>query len=63
MFQPMLYGLGKSHIHRMHIRSFEQINYSTILPCLFPDQSMLDEIEKNINDDMKRIVTWLKQLK
>uniref|UniRef100_A0A3Q1DCT5 Mediator of RNA polymerase II transcription subunit 14 n=1 Tax=Amphiprion ocellaris TaxID=80972 RepID=A0A3Q1DCT5_AMPOC len=27
------------------------------------DQSMLDDIEKTINDDMKRIITWLQQLK
>lgn len=24
---------------------------------------MLDDIEKTINDDMKRIITWLQQLK
>ena len=28
-----------------------------------PDQSMLDDIEKTINDDMKRIISWLQQLK
>lgn len=27
------------------------------------DQSMLDDIEKTINDDMKRIISWLQQLK
>lgn len=29
----------------------------------FLDQSMLDDIEKTINDDMKRITSWLQQLK
>lgn len=27
------------------------------------DQSMLDDIEKSINDDMKRILSWLQQLR
>lgn len=27
------------------------------------DQSMLDDIEKTINEDMKRIISWLQQLK
>lgn len=27
------------------------------------DQSMLDDIEKTLNDDMKRIISWLQQLK
>ena len=34
-----------------------------LLCSLSPDQSMLDDIEKTINDDMKRIVSWLQQLK
>lgn len=33
-------------------------------PNVIPlDQSMLDDIEKTLNDDMKRIISWLQQLK
>lgn len=35
-------------------------NNSNVIP---PDQSMLDDIEKTLNDDMKRIISWLQQLK
>ena len=41
------------------------IDWPTLNWLIFsiPDQPMLDDIEKTINDDMKRILTWLQQLK
>lgn len=75
MFQPMLYGLGKWEptltqklfycfifVHCVDPSMLISVN---IKPWGFIslDQSMLDDIEKTINDDMKRIVSWLQQLK
>lgn len=75
MFQPMLYGIGKqgdahTHVHTLmhtHIHHISKLGHTHTmysLPlCLSPDQSILDDIEKTINDDMKRIISWLQQLK
>lgn len=73
IFQPMLYGLGKpwqttcllnisTPVHaccKIHI-FIPTHNPSNVIS---PDQSMLDDIEKTLNDDMKRIISWLQQLK
>lgn len=32
-------------------------------PDVLADQMTLDDIEKSVNDDMKRIIPWLQQLK
>lgn len=42
------------------IHSSVKVNPSIFV---FLDQSMLDDIEKTINDDMKRIISWLQQLR
>lgn len=68
MFKLMLYGLGKSWI-KLSRKYFAVVvaKLMSILLCFvcvfFKDQSMLDDIEKTINDDMKRILSWLQQLK
>uniref|UniRef100_A0A4W5LT47 Mediator of RNA polymerase II transcription subunit 14 RM3 domain-containing protein n=1 Tax=Hucho hucho TaxID=62062 RepID=A0A4W5LT47_9TELE len=75
MFQPMLYGIGKQGGAHTHTRTHSCIHTHHIgkpththcthfhCVCLSPDQSILDDIEKTINDDMKRIISWLQQLK
>uniref|UniRef100_A0A673L1M3 Mediator of RNA polymerase II transcription subunit 14 n=1 Tax=Sinocyclocheilus rhinocerous TaxID=307959 RepID=A0A673L1M3_9TELE len=57
---PILEPCGRSEC--LHI--FVDLHSGMFQPMLYGvDQSMLDDIEKNINDDMKRIVTWIQQLK
>lgn len=42
------------------LRTAVKIIYS---PNILTDQLTLDDIEKSVNDDMKRIIPWLQQLK
>lgn len=42
------------------LRTDVKIIYS---PNILTDQLTLDDIEKSVNDDMKRIIPWLQQLK
>ncbi|XP_028993149.1 mediator of RNA polymerase II transcription subunit 14 isoform X2 [Betta splendens] len=57
---PILEPCGRSEC--LHI--FVDLHSGMFQPMLYGlDQSMLDEIEKTINDDMKRIISWLQQLK
>ncbi|XP_038140730.1 mediator of RNA polymerase II transcription subunit 14 isoform X2 [Cyprinodon tularosa] len=57
---PILEPCGRSEC--LHI--FVDLHSGMFQPMLYGlDQSMLDDIEKNINDDMKRILSWLQQLK
>ncbi|TRY59331.1 hypothetical protein DNTS_033558 [Danionella cerebrum] len=53
-------SVEKLLIDSVHARSHQKLQE---LKAILKNQSMLDEIEKSINDDMKRIVTWLQQLK
>ncbi|XP_044297689.1 mediator of RNA polymerase II transcription subunit 14 isoform X1 [Varanus komodoensis] len=57
---PILEPCGRSeclHIFvDLHSGMFQLMLYGI-------DQQTLDEIEKSVNDDMKRIITWLQQLK
>lgn len=57
---PILEPCGRSEC--LHI--FVDLHSGMFQPMLYGlDQSMLDEIEKTINDDTKRITSWLQQLK
>ncbi|KAL6101206.1 med14 [Pungitius sinensis] len=57
---PILEPCGRSEC--LHI--FVDLHSGMFQPMLYGlDQSMLDEIEKTVNDDMKRILSWLQQLK
>ncbi|KAK0132385.1 Mediator of RNA polymerase II transcription subunit 14 [Merluccius polli] len=57
---PILEPCGRSEC--LHI--FVDLHSGMFQPMLYGlDQSMLDDIEKTINDDMKRIAYWLQQLK
>ncbi|XP_061735676.1 mediator of RNA polymerase II transcription subunit 14 isoform X2 [Nerophis ophidion] len=57
---PILEPCGRSEC--LHI--FVDLHSGMLQPMLYGlDQSMLDEIEKTVNDDMKRIGSWLQQLK
>ncbi|XP_034042041.1 mediator of RNA polymerase II transcription subunit 14 isoform X2 [Thalassophryne amazonica] len=57
---PILEPCGRSEC--LHI--FVDLHSGMFQPMLYGlDQSLLDDIEKNINDDMKRIISWLQQLK
>ncbi|XP_033842585.1 mediator of RNA polymerase II transcription subunit 14 isoform X2 [Periophthalmus magnuspinnatus] len=57
---PILEPCGRSEC--LHI--FVDLHSGMFQPMLYGlDQSVLDDIEKNINDDMKRITSWLQQLK
>ncbi|XP_029113974.1 mediator of RNA polymerase II transcription subunit 14-like isoform X2 [Scleropages formosus] len=57
---PILEPCGRSEC--LHI--FVDLHSGMFQPMLYgTDQSMLDDIEKSINDDMKRIISWLQQLK
>uniref|UniRef100_A0A8C9W527 Mediator of RNA polymerase II transcription subunit 14 n=1 Tax=Scleropages formosus TaxID=113540 RepID=A0A8C9W527_SCLFO len=57
---PILEPCGRSEC--LHI--FVDLHSGMFQPMLYAlDQSMLDDIEKSINDDMKRIISWLQQLK
>uniref|UniRef100_A0A8B9LPT3 Mediator of RNA polymerase II transcription subunit 14 n=1 Tax=Astyanax mexicanus TaxID=7994 RepID=A0A8B9LPT3_ASTMX len=60
-------SVEKLLIDSVHARSHQKLQeLKAILKSSNPSdnyQSMLDDIEKTINDDMKRIVTWLQQLK
>ncbi|XP_061826759.1 mediator of RNA polymerase II transcription subunit 14 isoform X2 [Nerophis lumbriciformis] len=57
---PILEPCGRSEC--LHI--FVDLHSGMLQPMLYGlDQSMLDDIEKTVNDDMKRIVSWLQQLK
>ncbi|XP_029496764.2 mediator of RNA polymerase II transcription subunit 14-like [Oncorhynchus nerka] len=57
---PILEPCGRSEC--LHI--FVDLHSGMFHPMLYGiDQSMLDDIEKTINDDMKRIISWLQQLK
>ncbi|XP_006638955.1 mediator of RNA polymerase II transcription subunit 14 [Lepisosteus oculatus] len=57
---PILEPCGRSEC--LHI--FVDLHSGTFQPMLYgTDQSTLDEMEKSINDDMKRIIPWLQQLK
>uniref|UniRef100_A0A672I9H7 Mediator of RNA polymerase II transcription subunit 14 n=1 Tax=Salarias fasciatus TaxID=181472 RepID=A0A672I9H7_SALFA len=57
---PILEPCGRSEC--LHI--FVDLHSGMFQPMLYGlDQSMLDDIEKTINDDMKRITSWLQQLK
>uniref|UniRef100_A0A1A7WW07 Mediator of RNA polymerase II transcription subunit 14 n=1 Tax=Iconisemion striatum TaxID=60296 RepID=A0A1A7WW07_9TELE len=57
---PILEPCGRSEC--LHI--FVDLHSGMFQPMLYGlDQSLLDDIEKNVNDDMKRILTWLQQLK
>uniref|UniRef100_A0A1A8FHW1 Mediator of RNA polymerase II transcription subunit 14 n=1 Tax=Nothobranchius korthausae TaxID=1143690 RepID=A0A1A8FHW1_9TELE len=57
---PILEPCGRSEC--LHI--FVDLHSGMFQPMLYGlDQSILDDIEKNVNDDMKRILTWLQQLK
>ncbi|KAJ3591575.1 hypothetical protein NHX12_006708 [Muraenolepis orangiensis] len=56
---PILEPCGRSEC--LHI--FVDLHSGMFQPMLYGlDQHMLDDIEKTINDDMKRIVSWLQQL-
>lgn len=73
MFQPMLYGLGTYELFSFFFVTFSlfykevKVLWCTVsnikLWFVSLDQSMLDDIEKSINDNMKRILSWLQQLK
>ncbi|XP_060263360.1 mediator of RNA polymerase II transcription subunit 14 isoform X7 [Ovis aries] len=75
MFQLMLYGLAQAAItenHRMgdlnnrnlFSHSFGDWKYEIRLPAWSSyDQATLDDMEKSVNDDMKRIIPWIQQLK
>ncbi|XP_061580211.1 mediator of RNA polymerase II transcription subunit 14 isoform X1 [Cololabis saira] len=57
---PILEPCGRSEC--LHI--FVDLHSGMFQPMLYGlDQSMLDDIEKSINEDMKRITSWLQQLK
>ncbi|XP_056902805.1 mediator of RNA polymerase II transcription subunit 14 isoform X1 [Takifugu flavidus] len=57
---PILEPCGRSEC--LHI--FVDLHSGMFQPMLYGlDQSMLDDIEKSINDNMKRIISWLQQLK
>ncbi|KAM6986472.1 mediator of RNA polymerase II transcription subunit 14 isoform 2-T2 [Aplochiton taeniatus] len=57
---PILEPCGRSEC--LHI--FVDLHSGMFQPMLYGiDQSTLDDIEKTINDDMKRIISWLQQLK
>uniref|UniRef100_H2M535 Mediator of RNA polymerase II transcription subunit 14 n=1 Tax=Oryzias latipes TaxID=8090 RepID=H2M535_ORYLA len=57
---PILEPCGRSEC--LHI--FVDLHSGMFQPMLYGlDQSMLDDIEKTINEDMKRIISWLQQLK
>uniref|UniRef100_A0A3B5PRI5 Mediator of RNA polymerase II transcription subunit 14 n=1 Tax=Xiphophorus maculatus TaxID=8083 RepID=A0A3B5PRI5_XIPMA len=57
---PILEPCGRSEC--LHI--FVDLHSGMFQPMLYGlDQSMLDDIEKTVNDDMKRILSWLQQLK
>ncbi|XP_061679090.1 mediator of RNA polymerase II transcription subunit 14 isoform X3 [Syngnathoides biaculeatus] len=57
---PILEPCGRSEC--LHI--FVDLHSGMLQPMLYGlDQSMLDDIEKTVNDDMKRILSWLQQLK
>ncbi|XP_043927769.1 mediator of RNA polymerase II transcription subunit 14 [Protopterus annectens] len=57
---PILEPCGRSEC--LHI--FVDLHSGMFHPMLYGiDQTILDDIEKSINDDMKRIIAWLQQLK
>ncbi|KAJ8407315.1 hypothetical protein AAFF_G00278890 [Aldrovandia affinis] len=57
---PILEPCGRSEC--LHI--FVDLHSGMFQPMFYGvDQSMLDDIEKSINDNMARITTWLQQLK
>ncbi|KAF3694623.1 Mediator of RNA polymerase II transcription subunit 14 [Channa argus] len=57
---PILEPCGRSEC--LHI--FVDLHSGMFQPMLYGlDQSMLDDIEKTINNDIKRIISWLQQLK
>ncbi|XP_037136584.1 mediator of RNA polymerase II transcription subunit 14 isoform X2 [Syngnathus acus] len=57
---PILEPCGRSEC--LHI--FVDLHSGMLQPMLYGlDQSMLDDIEKTINDDTKRILSWLQQLR
>ncbi|KAJ8004670.1 hypothetical protein DPEC_G00138730 [Dallia pectoralis] len=57
---PILEPCGRSEC--LHI--FVDLHSGMFQPMLYGiDQSMLNDIEKTVNDDMKRIISWLQQLK
>lgn len=57
---PILEPCGRSEC--LHI--FVDLHSGMFQPMLYGiDQSILDDLEKTINDDMKRIGVWLQQLK
>ncbi|XP_077946933.1 mediator of RNA polymerase II transcription subunit 14 isoform X4 [Gasterosteus aculeatus] len=57
---PILEPCGRSEC--LHV--FVDLHSGMFQPMLYGlDQSMLDDIEKTVNDDMKRILSWLQQLK
>ncbi|XP_064413391.1 mediator of RNA polymerase II transcription subunit 14 isoform X2 [Latimeria chalumnae] len=57
---PILEPCGRSEC--LHI--FVDLHSGMFQPMLYGiDQTTLDDIEKSINDDMKRIIPWLQQLK
>ncbi|XP_036401903.1 mediator of RNA polymerase II transcription subunit 14-like [Megalops cyprinoides] len=57
---PVLEPCGRSEC--LHI--FVDLHSGMFQPMLYGiDQAMLDDIEKAINEDMKRITSWLQQLK
>uniref|UniRef100_A0A3P9NDM5 Mediator of RNA polymerase II transcription subunit 14 n=1 Tax=Poecilia reticulata TaxID=8081 RepID=A0A3P9NDM5_POERE len=57
---PILEPCGRSEC--LHI--FVDLHSGMFQPMLYGlDQSMLDDIEKTVNDDMKRILSWLQQLR
>ncbi|XP_041115002.1 mediator of RNA polymerase II transcription subunit 14-like isoform X1 [Polyodon spathula] len=57
---PILEPCGRSEC--LHV--FVDLHSGMFQPMLYGiDQSTLDDIEKSINDDMKRIISWLQQLK
>ncbi|KAG9348969.1 hypothetical protein JZ751_029286 [Albula glossodonta] len=57
---PVLEPCGRSEC--LHI--FVDLHSGMFQPMLYGvDQSMLDDIEKSVNDDPKRITSWLQQLK
>lgn len=61
-----LFNGNVDHIIRMslHLQPFvEDKTLGVLSLSLSIDQSILDDIEKTINDDMKRIISWLQQLK
>lgn len=71
----MLYGLGKlwqtsrnsppEYYGTVPVHACCQIHFCFYSDkyIISPDQSTLDDIEKTLNDDMKRIISWLQQLK